>query len=103
MIPFNAAIQIAGFFGAPAILSGLLLWWLSRRMNRLDFRNDARWHENVLILRGLLTIGGLASATARAVKDGQANGGVTEALDAYSDYRESLCEYLVEQAVRKGK
>lgn len=95
-------IQVAGLIGVPAILSGSVIWWLSRRMNRLDSRNEARRQENVLILQGLLTIGGLASATARALKEGTANGSVTDALDDYSGYREKLSAFLVEQTVKKN-
>ena len=94
--------QLAELIGIPAILSGVVIWWLARRMDRLDCRGEARRQENVLILKGLLTIGGLASATARALKEGSANGNVTDALDNYSDYREKLSAFLVEQTVKKN-
>jgi hypothetical protein len=100
---FDSIVQIAGFIGAPAIISGLLIRWLSHRLGTLDSRSEARRRENVLILHGLLKIGGLASATARAVKDGQANGSVTEALDEYAEYRESLSAFLVDQAATKSR
>jgi hypothetical protein len=99
----NSVVSILSIIGAPALISGLALWWFSRRMNALDRRGEMRKRETVLILRGLLTIGGLASATARAVKDGQVNGGVSEALEAYSEYREDLSAFLVEQTARKSR
>lgn len=95
-------MQIAEMVGIPAILSGIVIFWLARRMNRMDSRGECRRQENVLILKGLLTIGGLASATARALKEGVANGNVTDALDDYSEYREKLSAFLVDQTVKKN-
>lgn len=103
MTPLEAALQVAGVLGAPAMLSGLVIAWLSRRMRRLDCRDESRGKETVLILKGLLTIGGLASATAQAVKDGQANGGVTQALEDYQQYSDGLAAYLVERAADRSK
>jgi hypothetical protein len=97
---FNV-FDIAGFVGVPAVVSGLVLWWFTRKVGRLDRNVEARRQETVLILRGLLTIGGLASATASAVKYGQANGGVSEALAEYAQYREDLSAFLVEQTAKK--
>jgi hypothetical protein len=99
----NSIFSFLSILGAPALISGLTVWWLSRRMNAFDHRGEMRKQETMLILRGLLTIGGLASATARAVKDGQVNGGVSEALEEYSEYREDLCAFLVEQTARKSR
>lgn len=94
--------QIAGIVGVPAILSGFVIWGFSRRMSRVDAHSECRKQETVLILQGLLTIGGLASATARALKEGSANGGVTDALENYSDYRDKLSAFLVEQTAAKN-
>lgn len=94
-------VQVAELIGVPSILSAVMILWLSRRMNRLDSRGETRRQENVLILKGLLKIGGLASATARALKEGMANGNVADALDDYVEYKEQLSAYLVDQASRK--
>jgi uncharacterized iron-regulated membrane protein len=96
------ALQIAATAGAPAVLSGIVIWWFARRMNRMDSQAECRRQETVLLLKGMLTIGGLASATARALKEGAANGYVTEALEDYSDYREKLSAFLVEQTAKKN-
>ncbi len=102
MSAMEMALQIAGVLGAPAILSGAVIAWLSRRMRRIDHREDCRSSETVMVLKGLLTIGGLAGATAQALKDGQANGAVTQALEDYGQYSESLSAYLVERAADRG-
>jgi hypothetical protein len=99
----NLAFSILSIIGAPALISGLVIWWFSRRMCAFDRRGETHSRETVLILRGLLTIGGLASATAKAVMDGKGNGGVTEAMDEYSQYRDDLSAFLVEQTARKSK
>lgn len=98
----STALLIAQAVGVPTVLSGVVIWWFARRMNRMDARAQCRQQETVLLLKGMLTIGGLASATARALKEGAANGYVTEALESYSDYREQLSAFLVEQTAKKN-
>ena len=88
---------LASAIGVPAMVAGLFLWWLERRDRAWRLRQGDRRRETVLVLEGLLTIGGLAGATAQALKDGHANGGVSEALEQYAGYREELKAFLVEQ------
>lgn len=93
----DVAVQIAGVLGAPAVIAFVVISWLSRRMKSLDKGAECRRKENILILRGLFSIGGLAHATAEAVKEGYANGNVTSAMENYTAYKNDLQAYLLEQ------
>ena len=93
----DIAMAVGGFLGAPALVSSALAWWMSHRLGRFEARAETRRDENVLLLRGLLTVGGLANETARAVRDGHANGSVTTAMEDYERYKEDLTGYLFNQ------
>lgn len=99
----SIGLQIAALIGIPGILSGIVLLWFTKRMKRLDERTDCRRIETILLLKGMLTIGGLASATARAYRDGKPNGYMTDALEDYVDYKEKLNAFLVEQTAKNSK
>lgn len=91
----DTVLQIASMIGAPAIISGVVIWMFSRKISKADAKAACRHDETVLILRGLLSIGGLASATARGLVDREFDGHVTAALDDYTEYRGDLEAYLV--------
>lgn len=98
----DLVFAIGGMLGVPAVIAGIILFWLSRRMNRMDTNTACRKEENILILRGLFTIGGLAHATAEALKEGYANGHVSDAMGEYVDYKTDLKAYLIEQSADKN-
>ena len=89
------------FSAVIALVIPVALFWFGRKLARMDKRGEARRQENVLILRGLDVIGGLAGATAIAFRDGHANGNVTTAMERYDEYKGDLKDYLYQQAANK--
>jgi hypothetical protein len=86
-----------GIFLGQVIITALLGWWINKRVGKIDTRGEARKEENILILQGIRTIGDLSKTTAEAVRDGHANGAVTAAIGRFSEYKEKLNCYLINQ------
>ena len=88
-----------------SITSGLVLYFLKRYFNNKEKddqeKQKARQKENVLILKSIDAIGKLTYADAVAIRDGKTNGELKEAVRAYSEVKDELYDYLLEQNARK--
>ena len=88
-----------------SITSGLVLYFLKRYFYNKEKddqeKQKARQKENVLILKSIDAIGKLTYADAVAIRDGKTNGELKEAVRAYSEVKDELYDYLLEQNARK--
>ena len=88
-----------------SIISGMVLFFLQRYFKKQEVkeerRQQAREKESILILKSIDAIGKLTYADAIAIRDGQTNGELKEAIQEYNDVKEEMYEYLLEQNARR--
>ncbi|MEG1519690.1 MAG: hypothetical protein RR458_01760 [Clostridia bacterium] len=88
-----------------SVISGFTLFLLQKffkRKEKNDYERDkAKSHENVLILKSINAVGKLTEANAIALRDGKTNGEMREAMETYSEVRNEMYEYLLEQNSKK--
>jgi hypothetical protein len=78
--------------------------WISSRFDRMEKQNEARnmesVDENMLIIRGIQSVGDLSEATAIAQKCGHTNGETEIALKQHAEFRKDLNQYFLKQNAR---
>lgn len=88
-----------------SIISGMVLFFLQRffkkKQKKDEERDRAKAKENMLILKSIDAVGKLTYADAVAIRDGKTNGEMKEAMKAYSEVKDELYEYLLEQNSKK--
>lgn len=84
-----------------SIISGMVLFFLKRYFEKKEKQDEekfkARAKENVLILKSIDAIGKLTYADAIAIRDGKTNGELKSAIKEYSEVKDELYDYLLEQ------
>lgn len=90
---------------ASSIVSGTVLFFLKRYFEKKekvdDEKSKASFKESVLILKLIDAIGKLTYAEAIAIRDGKTNGELKEAIKDYTEVKDELYEYLLEQNAKK--
>lgn len=88
-----------------SIISGMVLFFLQRffkKKAKKDEKRDAKKaKENMLILKSIDAVGKLTYANAIAIRDGKTNGEMHEALESYSESKQEMYDYLIEQTAKK--
>ena len=84
-----------------SIVSGTVLFFLQRYFKKLDERDKAAAHENILILKSINALGKLTVANSIALKEGKNNGELTSALNEYKSVDKELYDYLLERNAHK--
>ncbi len=88
-----------------SIISGMVLFFLQRffkKKTKKDEERDAiKARENMLILKSIDAVGKLTYANAIAIRDGKTNGEMHEALESYSESKQEMYDYLIEQTAKK--
>lgn len=88
-----------------SIISGMVLFFLQRffknKSKKDEIRDAAKAKENMLILKSIDAVGKLTYANAIAIRDGKTNGEMHEALESYSESKEEMYNYLLEQNSKK--
>ena len=95
----TAALKFAGIIGALGV-PAILLVYLNRKLKDGDDLKQARREETTLILEGIMSIGDLSYATAVAVKEGECNGCMADAMNGYKTYAPKLTEFLRTRSVK---
>ena len=84
-----------------SIISGMALFFMQRFFKKKDakdvVRDSKKARENYLILKSIDAVGKLTYANAIAIRDGKTNGEMHEAMDSYSEVKEDLYDYLLQQ------
>lgn len=90
----TALKAIAEFLGMGALLSAIILIGvkliIGRMEKRMDMRTKTRIEENMLMMQGICSSGGLSEAVAVAQKRGYVNGETDEALKRYREFKNDL-------------
>lgn len=84
-----------------SVISGMALFFLQRyfkkKEKRESERDKVRRRENVLLMKSLDAVGKLTYANAIAIRDGKTNGEMHEAMEAYTESKEEMYDYILEQ------
>lgn len=90
--------------GIPSGLSGLLIWYLKRKIAK-DEEKSLEHQKNLeslvlMMLQSTRANTVLCRATAEAVRDGHCNGNMTAALKAVDDVAKAEKEFLLEKGIK---
>ncbi len=90
---------------ASSISSGMVLFILQhfckKKAKKDEERDAAKQKENALIIKSINAVGKLTYANAIAIRDGKTNGEMHDAMDAYTEMKTDMYNYLVEQNAKK--
>lgn len=92
--------------GVPSALTGFLIWWLKKYMDKLEARRDKREANLERFMKYTMANSRatniLAEATAKAVQripDAHCNGDMTSALEEAARIQKEEKEFLFEQGI----
>lgn len=93
--------------GVPSAITGLLVWWLKRHIDKRDARSDER-EQNIeklmlMIMQTSRANNVLAEATAKAVQripDAHCNGDMTSALEKAAKIQKEEQQFLIDLGVK---
>lgn len=93
--------------GIPTAITGLLVWWLKRHIDKRDKRAEEREKNTerlmLMIMQTSRATNVLAEATARAVQripDAHCNGDMTAALEKSAKIQNEEQQFLFDQGVK---
>lgn len=93
--------------GIPTAITGLLVWWLKRHIDKRDRKQEERERNTeelmLLIMQTSRATNVLAEATARAVQripDAHCNGDMTAALELASKIQKEEKDFLFDQGIK---
>ena len=93
--------------GIPSAITGLLIWWLKRYIDKRDKKAEERERDleklMLMIMQTSRATNVLAEATARAVQripDAHCNGDMTSALERAAKIQKEEQEFLIDQGVK---
>lgn len=101
------AMEFIILMGIPTSITGLLVWWLKRHIDRKDAKREER-EANVeklmlIIMQESRSTNVLATATAKAVQripDAHCNGDMTRALERASQIQNEEKEFFLEHGIK---
>ena len=94
--------------GVPSAICGLLVWWLKRKIDERDARQEER-EKNMedlmmMIMQTSRANNVLAEATAKAVQripDAKCNGDMVTALKRASELQKAEKDFIMQQGVKR--
>ena len=93
--------------GIPTAITGLLVWWLKRHIDRVEKKREEREHNSeqlmYLLIQTNRATNVLAEATAKAVQripDAHCNGDMTAALERADKIRAKEKEFILNQGIK---
>lgn len=98
--------EILWAMGIPSAITGLLVWWLKRSIDKRDAKQEKRTKNieqlMMLIMKDSRSTNVLATATAKAVQripDAHCNGDMTEALQQADAIQKEEKEFFIQQGL----
>ena len=96
--------QLLIIMGVPTAITGLLVWWFKRHIDKRDKENE-RQEKNkeklmLMILQSTRANSVVCKATAEAVRDGHCNGNMTNALKIMEAVQKEEKDFLMEQGIK---
>lgn len=93
--------------GIPTAITGLLVWWLKRHIDRVEKKREERERNSeqlmYLLIQTNRATNVLAEATAKAVQripDAHCNGDMTAALERADKIRAKEKEFILNQGIK---
>lgn len=93
--------------GVPTAITGLLVWWLKRHIDKKDAKREEREKNTerlmLLIMQTSRATNVLAEATAKAVQripDAHCNGDMTAALDKAAKIQQEEKDFIMDQGIK---
>ena len=93
--------------GIPTAVTGLLVWWLKRHIDKRDKKAEEREKSTerlmMMIMQTSRATNVLAEATAKAVQripDAHCNGDMTEALRKANEIQKDEQQFLMDQGIK---
>ena len=100
-------MELLAFLGIPTAITGLLVWWLKRHIDKRDAKAEERKKNTerlmLMIMQTSRATNVLAEATAKAVQripDAHCNGDMTAALEQAARIQKEEQQFLFDQGVR---
>lgn len=100
-------MELLAFLGIPTAITGLLVWWLKRHIDKRDAKAEEREKNTerlmLMIMQTSRATNVLAEATAKAVQripDAHCNGDMTAALEQAARIQKEEQQFLFDQGVR---
>lgn len=94
--------------GIPSAVTGLLVWWLKRHIDKRDAKRDEQEKNTekmiLLIAQNSRATYTVAKATAKAVQripDARCNGDMVSALEQADKYQLEEQQFLIDQGVKR--
>ena len=101
------AVEILLFMGIPTAITGFLVWWLKRHIDRKEQRNQERERNAeqlmLIIMQTSRATNILAEATAKAVQripDAHCNGDMDKALQEAARIQKEEKDFLFDQGIK---
>lgn len=99
--------QLIAAMGIPSAITGLLVWWLKRYIDKRDKKREDRERNTeklmLLIMQTSRATNILAEATAKAVQripDAHCNGDMTSALEQAAKIQKEEKDFIMDQGIR---
>lgn len=93
--------------GVPSAITGLLVWWLKRHIDKKEAKRDERERNTeklmLLIMQTSRATNILAEATAKAVQripDAHCNGDMTSALEQAAKIQKEEKDFIMDQGIK---
>lgn len=101
-------MELLAFLGIPTAITGLLVWWLKRHIDKRDVKAEEREKNTeqlmLYIMKTSRATNILAEATAKAVQripDAHCNGDMTAALEQAAKIQNEEEQFLYGQGVKR--
>jgi hypothetical protein len=101
-------MELLAFLGIPTAITGLLVWWLKRHIDKRDAKAEEREKNTeqlmLYIMKTSRATNILAEATAKAVQripDAHCNGDMTAALEQAAKIQNEEEQFLYGQGVKR--
>lgn len=99
--------QLIAVMGIPTAITGLLVWWFKRTIDKRDKKRDERERNTeklmLLIMQTSRATNILAEATAKAVQripDAHCNGDMTAALEEAAKIQKEEKDFIMDQGIK---
>ena len=90
--------------GIPSALTGLLVWFLKRKIDARDKRHEEQQHNLeslvLMMLQSTRANSILCKATAEAVRDGHCNGNMSSAIEVVDKAAAAEKEFLLDKSIK---
>lgn len=100
-------VELAIAMGIPTAITGLLVWWLKRYIDRTEKRREEKEQNTeklmIMIMQNSRATCVLSTATAKAVQripDAHCNGDMTSALAEAARIQQEEKDFLLDQGIK---